>query len=150
MKTIAPPIVSGSELFGRENQLILVEYDSFDQILKLLENKIVFVMSLNADDFTPTQCKEWRGVMVEGISRAARIIKSSNLYGDDLVFLIHRIDLLDGILEKKSRGSLRKGTLSTFSPRLLRGANIIVTSKEDEYMLRQLADDFLNLKTQVL
>lgn len=148
MRHIAPPQVNGLELYAIKNSILLVEYEDFQQIQDLLSDpdNTILAFSLYPDDIRFLKSATW--CPCNTISRAARLIKTSELAGPNVKFLIHRIDFLDNERDKRSRGSLRKGMLSTFSHHQLKGANIIITSREDEFMLRDLADRFINLKTQ--
>ncbi len=86
-------------------------------------------------------------IIIDSIYNATKSIRAVNAAEVDF-FIIHRIDLMDLSLSKRIRGSQVKAYLSMISPKILRGANFIVTSCQVEYTIREISDKYIYLKTK--
>lgn len=141
----AAPILGELEFEGMSDKLILVEHEeeNFDLVKRPLFGKVILL-------FTPilSSAPEWPNLIAVQTDSIYKITKSVRQLSKDSFdwIIIDRIDLMDLDLCKKSRGAQIKGHLSMLSPKILQGKNIIVTSHSTEYMLRELADQFLNLR----
>lgn len=150
MKHQAPPILSSLDFAGRENQWILVELEDLRDLLNAFScDDVVYILAPNKDELHQAlRCQSWLVSGCDSIAHAVRRIqqfpKKKELQAS---FIIHRIDLMDSLIDKRSRGSLRKGFLSMLSKRIMEGCNVFVTSGSEEYLLREMSDQFINLKT---
>ena len=145
---IAPPILGPLEFAGMQNQIILVEHDDDDDSLallaKVLSGKINIIFS--QEDHTMVGFDALHSVVfhVDSVSRIKKVIQ---LVPEMDYFVINRIDMMDTNFHKRERGSQIKAHLSMLcSPRLLRDANVIITSVNSEYMIREIADKFISLR----
>lgn len=146
-KTNAAPLLWQLDLASIEGKLILVELELLEEILPSLQGRALIVFSNLPDEFG--DCF----VRAEGISKIVLSIQRTckEFSKDERIninFLIHGIDMMDLNLDNRRRGSLRKGMLSMLPSRILKGANVIVTSSQEEYMLRELCDRHINLRTE--
>lgn len=146
VKHIAPPVIGKMDLLGISNKLILVEAeDSFRAIHPCIKDETNIIFCHNSDDVIYEGMQDSAIVTVESIYRVYDIVKKLNSEVDN--YIIHKIDWLDLELSKRVRGSQVKAYLSMLSsPKILRGANLIVTSCQTEYTVRDIADVFFNLK----
>jgi len=134
----APDILSPLDFFGIEGELILIEFDEEVQLESCFCDVIAFTPQ--PVDIRNVKCA---AIQCDNIARAVRMIKGVNQKVD---FLIHRIDLFNLDLTKRSRGNLIKGHVSMLGPKILRGRNVFFTSCKEEYMLREVCDRFIDVK----
>ena len=149
----AAPIIGPLEFSGVENNIILVEHDEDDFILKLLHASLTGKNNIIFSPNDHMQIKEdFNGLFTvimesDSIIKTSKIMKSfpSNLKND--FYIINRIDLFDLNFNKRERGAQIRGHLAMLAgKKTLRGANLIVSSCSIEYSLRELANSFLNLR----
>ena len=150
MKT-APPIIGPLEFAGLKNSVILVEMDEEDNMLSLLreptsgKNNIIF----SPQEFSITEFKfnfvNTAFVFNTSIATIHRMVKA--VKSDVDYYIIDRVDLMNLEFSKRESGSQIKAYISMLcSPLTLCGANLIVTSCNSEYTIREIADVFLNLR----
>ncbi len=145
---MAPPILGQLEFAGMTNQLILVEHDEEDDSLSLLarvlSGKINIIFS--QEDHTLVDFNAEHSVIFS-VSSIARIKKMMQVIPSVDHFVINRIDMMDTNFDKRQRGAQVSAHLSMLcSPRLLRDANVIITSAKSEYKIREIADKFISLR----
>ena len=151
----AAPIIGPLEFSGVENNIILVEHDEDDAILKLLDspltgkNNIIFSSEDNLECGHAFNAMFTVMMQRNSIIQVAKIIKSLSQTVDfrNEFYIINRIDLFDLNFNKRERGAQVRGHLAMLAgKKTLRGANLIVSSCSIEYSLRELANSFLNLR----
>jgi len=152
----APPILGPLEFAGVENQLILIECDEGACVLELLGAAISYKDNIifTPDEVMPAAYLGRGEILIANINSIAKInntIRSINMNGSCAdFFIIHRIDMMDIHFSKKERGAQINAYVSMMaSPKNLRGANVIVTSCLHEWKLREIADKFISLRTQI-
>lgn len=143
----APPILGTLEFAGMNDKLILVEHDDDDDInlmWRILHNKINIIFS--PAEITPKFGSVFTAVVItDTIARVHKMMKSVNAEIDYVV--IDRIDLMDSNFTKRERGAQIKAFISMMNnKRILRGANLIVTSCKSEYTIREMADRYISLR----
>lgn len=147
---IAPPIIGPLEFSGIKNNIILVEHDEEDCGIDLLSKVLSCRMNMV---FTPnefTKQSNWNSettgvLLIDSIAKIHRCIKNIAVSLD--FFVINRIDLMDLNFSKKEKGAQTKAYISMLcSKKILRDANVIVTSGKSEYTIREIASNYLNLR----
>lgn len=143
----SPRIMSPIEFSGLVNKIILIECDEEDNAIELIyeaikENVCVYY-SKEKQDLIKTK-KETISIFCDDINKATKCIR--RISSDAGFHIIHRIDLMNLSLTKKIRGSQIKAYISMLSNNILRGSNVIITSCRDEYTLREIADQYINLR----
>ena len=149
----APPIIGPGDFMGMRNQIILIEHDdedfSMDHLDSVMDGKVNIWFTPRPD--APTSKKPIDGattVIVTNVSSVSRVyhyMKTNTAFIDS--YVIERIDEMNLDLPKKNRGALVSANLSMMaSPKILRGANLIITSTQTEYAIRGIANKFLNLR----
>lgn len=141
----APPVLGESDLFGLTNQIILIEYNE-DENLNILEN---LIGDKNTLICAPSQYyidrKNILFSKVDRISQAQVIARKTAEHLDLIIF--DRIDMMNIDYDKKGWASQMKYYISMFAnPNTLKGCNLIVTSGRSEPLIREIADQFHNLK----
>jgi hypothetical protein len=147
----APPIVGPLEFAGLSNSVILIEKDEDDESLSLLrepmcgKNNIIFSSDPICVLPKKFNAEFTANATVKSIAMVHRMIKSIDNPVD--FYLIDRVDLMNLDFSKRERGSQMKAYISMLcSHKTLRGANLIVTSCNSEYTLREVADVFISLR----
>lgn len=146
----APPILGPLEFYGLENKIILIEHgeqtETFNPInlyKQCLDEKLI--LSFGSHLIGMTLGAYHIHVNTDSIYKTSRSIREAG--GQFDFFLIDQVQLMDVNLHKKDRGAQIKAHLSMVSSKkILKGSNIIITSTESEYSLRDIADKFYNLK----
>lgn len=142
----APPILGKSDLLGIEGETILIEFteseDFFKECKNLLDGNLILIFHPESDP--PPHWLEGYAIECDNIIKCVRSIRKMDTLPDLVIF--HRIDLMDLETSKKLRGAYRKGQLSLVTKKHLKNTNLLLTSCETEYMLRELSDRFINLK----
>lgn len=75
-----------------------------------------------------------------------RVVNTIKKIEADVTFIIHRIELFNSERTEVSRGSLIKGHLALLGPKTLKKRNVIITSEQQQYLLREICDRFIDLK----
>lgn len=138
-------VVSGN------GKIILVELEEFSDIASCFPICLdVLFFTPNADEFLDVTHPLFNGWKAHKIIQIIRTIQRvSKNWQDEIMninFLIHRIDMMDLDLSKMERGSIRKGMIGQLSKKILKGSNVIITSSQEEYLLREICDLHINLR----
>lgn len=149
----APPVLSPIEFAGMQNQVILMEMDHESDHIDILDccikgkNNIIY-----SPDF---HFGNREGYEFSAICTVDSVVKINNIISRLIhpvdYHIIHRIDLMDLSFGcKRKRGEQVKAWLSMMcSPKILKGSNLIVTSENTEYTIREkIASMFLNMRTK--
>lgn len=137
-KYLAPNILGPMDFMGLSNEIILIEYlnNPLDQLENVFKDKNNIIFSSERHD------KHWpysAFAQVESITRIYQVLKSLQEPMDFII--IDSIDQIDYQLGKKQRGSNIKAYLSMIaSKKILKGANLIITSGKSEYSIREIAN----------
>jgi hypothetical protein len=151
----APPILGPLDFAGMKNNIILIEHDdddcSIDLISKVIEKEvnIIFSPSLYMDSMVGRELKNSAIAFTDSIARVRTVIKRAHELSEFQFgfFVINRIDMMDLDFNKKEKGAQTNAYLSMLcSRKLLRNANVIVTSAKSEYKIREIADKFISLR----
>lgn len=147
---IAPPIVGSLEFSGLANESILVEINDDQDVLVLLKNplngKVILIFSPVTDsefgDFDASQCAVMK---MDSVYEVYKIIKDLKVELD--FYIIDRIDMMDTNLASRERGAQQSAYIGMLSnKKILRGANLIVTSCHRERSIEQRVTRYLSLK----
>lgn len=149
-KHIAPPVLGEGDLLGLTNRIILIEFNDDENattLNNLIQSKPTIIISPCEDceyHFTGVE-KNILFFKSDRISQAQIIAKKLALHVE--LIIIDRVDMMNLNYDKKNWASQMKSHLSSFgNPNHLKGSNLIVTSGRTEYLLREIADVFHNLK----
>ena len=147
-KTIAPPVIGPMDLLGIEGKIILIEgYDNMmDDLENTIKDKCNIILSASPNNLSNLELPSSVHVQIKSIYSAVKIMRACTVDIDN--FIIDRIDMLDLNVNKRVRGSQIKAYLSMLSPKILRSRNLIVTSCQHEYTIRNIADKYISLRTQ--
>jgi len=153
----APPIIGPLEFSGLKGKLILIEHDSEDESLILIQRAIHGTCNMV---YSPTKDVEIHGfnadftvvIKQQSIYKTHQVMKSLAKEEKELCsiadfHIIARLDMMDLNLPTRERGAQQAAFLAMIaSPQILRDSNLIVTSARNEMKLRERADVFLNLR----
>lgn len=146
---IAPPVLGKLDLLGLTGKILLVEHDEedcgLDLIGKAIDGKVNIIFRPGSPYDVPTFNAEHTAIItVDSVARIQKMMSSLKWVE---TFVIDRIDMMDSKFDKRARGSQISAYLSMItSPRILRDSNVIVTSVNSEYRLREIADKYYNLR----
>ncbi len=146
MKT-APPIIGKLDLFGLTRNIILVEHDEDDcgiaLLSKAINDKVNIIFRENLS-ISLVGLPNTVVVEADSIAKIYQIMKSLTTVD---TIIIDRVDTMDMRFNKRVRGSQVASHISMMcAPRILRDANVIITSANMEYRLREIADKFYDLR----
>lgn len=141
----APPVLSQGDFFGLKNTIILIEYPE-DQGIELLEGAIGNTDCLIVSPQEPSISK--KNILFSPCSRISKAsVYAKKVSGSLDLIIFDRVDMMNLDMDKKGWASQMKSYLSAFgNPNHLKGNNLIITSGRTEYLLREIADKFYNLK----
>ena len=142
---IAPPILGPIDILGLTNSKILIEGEE-ELILSFsscLLDKTVVCFTPNLEELSDISNIDLVAIQTDSIIKVVKSIKECPPVD---IFLIHRIDMFLNHFDKRTRGQQIKGWLSMVNWKYLKGGNLIISSAKEEYMLRELADHFFNLR----
>jgi hypothetical protein len=140
----APPILGPMDLLGLTNSKVLIEGEE-ELILSFstcLIGKTVVCFTPNLEELSDLSNIEMVAVQTDSIIKTVKTIKECQAD----IYLIHRIDMFLLDFDKRARGQQIKGWLSMVNHKYLKGGNLIISSAKEEYMLRELADHYFNLR----
>lgn len=139
-------------------KMILVELEDIAEINTCFQGRDLLCFTPNPDELRGLDGMGW---VAHGIMKVVRTIQRTsknwphdpdgfNCVGPkmNINFLIHRIDMMDIDMSKKDRGLIRVGMLGQLSKKILKGSNVIITSSQEEYRLRDMCDLHINLRKQ--
>jgi hypothetical protein len=146
MKADAPPILSSLDIEGFKNRLMLIEQDDdqdLAEIIPMLRGRTGVVFTSDYQGIYPD------GAVVIMLPNIYQIYKAVKMIHCNLDYiLIESLDMMDAEYHRQVRGSNFSAYIAMIrSPKLLNGANLIITSANREYNLRGRADVFINMRT---
>lgn len=145
----APPILSELDFAGIQGELVLIELEEFSEIKACFPPQKTLFFSSDYDEIRQAY-PYFQGIVVDSIQKFVKAVKlaCNENPGININFVLHRIDLLDLEINKRERGSLRKGLLMTLTKKILQESNVFITSANEEWSLRELADRHINLRIE--
>lgn len=144
----APPILGSMEFAGMQNEIILIEHDDDDCFFSLTYtalkdcNKLIFTGDIDA---TGGPYHNYAMYPVSSVSKIYTILKALEHPVDNII--IHAIDRMNLSLDKRKRGSLVASTIAMLaSKKVLKGANLIISSCKEEHKLREMSAHYVSLR----